>query len=167
MLLVIIRLASLLVPAFFRRVVPPAQQRNEQVLTGPRTFIGLQCVRVLALASIVKYFLGVFPFLFAWFTALPDFLFGLSALYLYFAASDDFLAENTSILAAWHLVGFLIIVPFGAITLQIGMKPLRLVKPKVPHDLIFEWPMVMGPSVVVPMLVAFNNLLAVAYSGRL
>ncbi|CAD7694793.1 unnamed protein product [Ostreobium quekettii] len=123
-------------------------------------FIALQGLRVLALGSIIKERLGLFPFWFAYLTALPDFLFGLSAWILLaaFGPSDPTCATA---LAVWHLVGFVVIVPFSMIVLQSGLPGVfRIHSPKPGNELIYEFPMSLGPSIVVPIFVMYNLLCA-------
>jgi len=122
------------------------------------TFVGLQTVRVLAVGSLIKWYHGIFPFAFAWFTAFPDMLFGISAIVL--LIQGDWIQDDT-FLATWNMIGLAIIVPFGAMVLQLGMAPTQLYRSNVPNGSVFEYPMVLGPAAVVPILVSWNIMVAV------
>jgi len=121
------------------------------------TFVGLQSMRVLAVGSLIKWKMGIFPTAFAWLTAFPDMLFGLSAIALLYQA--DWM-ENDIFLAMWNLVGFVLIVPIGGIVLQLGMTPTQLYTSKFSNAYVFEYPMMLGPSLVVPILVSWNAIVA-------
>ena len=122
-----------------------------------QVFVTLQAIRSLAIGSLLKWRKGLFPTVFAWGTAFPDMLFGLSALAL--------LVQNRWIhdqlfLVWWNLIGFVIIVPSGITMLQLGMKPTQLYQSTVSNNVVFAYPMVLAPGIVVPMLVSWNAIVA-------
>lgn len=114
----------------------------------------LQALRILAIGSLVKWKLGIFPTSFAWGTAFPDFLFGLSAVWCH-----DWLLAHPTFLLVWSAVGFLLIVPVGVGIVQCGMAPTQCYTSRVSLGLVFEYPMVLAPGVVVPLLLSWNLLL--------
>jgi hypothetical protein len=130
---------------------------------SPWSLVGLQAIRSLAVGSLIKVYLGVFPWAFAWLTAFPDMLFGLSAAYLSVAQPAEWFATDKSFyefLGVWNLLGFSIIAPIGAIVLQLGMSPTRFYHSTVPNAAVFEYPMVLGPVLVVPTLLSWNVIVA-------
>lgn len=125
----------------------------------PRTvFVSLQAVRVLAVGSLIKWKMGLFPAAFAWGTAFPDMLFGLSAVFLLLFQSHKEYPINSFFLLVWNLTGFMIILPVGVTILQLGMTPTKLYESRVSNDVIFEYPMVLGPAMVVPTLLCWNAI---------
>lgn len=132
--------------------------------TPRAAFVGLQCIRVLALGSLVKWKLGIFPAAFAWCTAFPDMVFGLSAIVL--LIEGDWINDDW-FLAVWNLVGFTIIAPVGVLVVQLGMEPTQWYNSTVPNYIVFAYPMVLGPAVVVPILLSWNAVVAVWAFSRL
>ena len=117
--------------------------------------VALQGLRVLAVGSIFKWQMGLFPTAFAWGTAFPDMIFGATALLwlLLDGGSMDFQA-----LLYWNATGLAIILPVGVLIVQAGMKPTQLYASTAPYRLVFEYPMVLGPAAVVPTLLAWNGI---------
>jgi hypothetical protein len=58
------------------------------------------------------------------------------------------------------VVGFLIILPFGVFVVQLGMEPTHFYNSKVSYKTVFEYPMVLGPIIVVPILLSWNATVA-------
>jgi hypothetical protein len=130
---------------------------------SPWSLVGLQAIRFLAVGSLIKWYLGVFPWAFACLTAFPDMLFGLSAAYLSMAQPAEWFETDKGLytfLAVWNLLGFSIIAPVGAIVLQLGMLPTKFYHSTVPNAAVFEYPMVLGPAIVVPTLLSWNIIVA-------
>jgi len=122
--------------------------------TPPSTLVAFQALRSLAVGSLIKWKHSVFPTFFAWGTAFLDMLFGLSALTLLVSR----ISLTPNVLFWWNLIGFVIIVPFGVLIVQLGMKPTQLYKSRVSYAVVFEYPMVLGPALVVPTLLCWNAL---------
>lgn len=122
---------------------------------SPSIWIGLQTLRVTAFGSLVKWYRGVFPWSFAWFTALPDFLYGVCAMLMLMIGDSVY---DPMTLVIFNIAGFIMINPIGVLILQFGMEPTKLYTSKVSHDLIFEYPMVLAPIIVVPIFLSFNLL---------
>lgn len=135
------------------------------------SLILLQALRTLAVGALLKWRMGLFPTAFALGTALPDMLFGLSAFVLWWwwhgTMVMPLLLEHPLLLLLWNAVGFVIIVPVGLVIVQSGMEPTRLYVSDKPYSLVFEYPMVLGPAVVVPILLSWNVIMILFASERL
>lgn len=119
--------------------------------------VALQGIRTLAVGSLVKWRMGLFPTAFAWGTAFPDMLFGLSAMVLVRKWDQIMSSEKAwHLLAFWNAIGLLLIVPIGILIVQFGMRPTRLYRSDTSFKLVFEYPMVLGPAIVVPILLSWN-----------
>lgn len=118
------------------------------------SIIALEGIRVLAIGSLFKWGVGLFPTAFALGTALFDMLFGLSAWIL---LAFDLL--NFQTLFYWNALGLILILPVGILIVQAGMKPTELYKSTVSYKVVFEYPMVLGPAAVVPIMLAWNGLM--------
>jgi hypothetical protein len=112
---------------------------------------GVHAVRILALGSLIKAHMGVFPERFALYVAIPDLLFGLSALPVTAWARRGSLARPA--LLAWHLTGAAVIVVPVA-----GLMHVFMAEPR--FDALFAFPMVLAPTLAVPTLVMLNLLVA-------
>ena len=108
---------------------------------------GIHVLRILALGTIIKAAMGVFPEKFAWFVGIPDFLFGLSAIPVTLLARQKRL--NNDILMLWHLTGALVIIVPTIAFMHIFMKEALFPK-------LFAFPMALAPTLVVPLLVMLN-----------
>ena len=119
----------------------------------------LQGLRVLAVGSLIKWKHGLFPTAFAWGTAFPDMIFGISTWWV-LALLTGTEEPAWQLLALWNAAGLLLILPAGILIVQLGMAPTRLYpSTRAPYKLVFEYPMVLGPAVVVPILLSWNGLL--------
>jgi hypothetical protein len=121
--------------------------------------IAVQATRSLAVGTLLKWHRGVFPTGFAWGTGFPDMLFGLSAVALLVGCHETIMP---GFLMWWNILGFVIIVPFGVTIVQLGMTPTQLYKSHIPLSVVFEYPMVLGPGIVVPILLCWNVLMALS-----
>jgi len=113
--------------------------------------IFFQGLRIGALGTIIKVFRGEITSGFPLWVGIPDFLFGLSALlvgWLYLRKS-----VSNGFLIGWNLMGAAIILApvFAAM-------PYWMNEPG--FSFIFEFPMVLAPSIVVPLLILLNFLMA-------
>jgi hypothetical protein len=119
--------------------------------------VGFQALRVFALGGVLKAMSGDFSLYFALFIGVPDFLYGVSALWLARRGG----APSQGVLIAWHLLGAAIIVPVGLVILQMGLPgPWRVFTAAPGIDTIFAFPMVLAPTLVVPLFVLANLLTA-------
>ena len=107
-------------------------------------------MRIGAIGSVMKALRGDVTSTFPLWVGIPDFLFGLSALLVGWL----FLKKSVSprFLIVWNLIGTaIILVPLLAMPYWMGEPG---------FSFIFEFPMVLAPSVVVPILLYINFLMA-------
>ena len=110
-----------------------------------------QALRIGALGGVLKAVRGDISSSFLWWVGLPDFLFGLSAVIVGWLLVKKKIAGRT--VAIWNLVGAaIILLPTFGFTSYFMAEP--------GFVFIFEFPMVLAPSIVVPMFVFFNFLAA-------
>lgn len=121
--------------------------------------VALQGIRSLAVGSLIKWRKGLFPTAFAWGTGFPDMLFGLSAWLMLVLLSFSNLETHLSMLMYWNAVRLAIILPVGVLNVQLGMSPTQLYNSRAPYKLVFEYPMVLSPAIVVPILLSWNFVL--------
>ncbi|MEL0587501.1 MAG: hypothetical protein AAES65_21900 [Candidatus Thiodiazotropha sp. (ex. Lucinoma kazani)] len=136
-------LATMLVPSLRNGLKIFATETPRYWLTG------IHIVRILAVGTLIKASMGLFPEKFAWFVGGPDLLFGLSAVVVTFQVWRGRLSERQIML--WHLSGALVIL--GPI---IGFMHLFMQEKLYPA--LFQFPMVLAPALVVPLLVMLNLL---------
>jgi len=124
------------------------------------SFAWLQALRIGALGTIVKMYLGTFPVYFGYALGYPDFIYGLSAIPIAMRASKGRLSRKAFV--AWNLLGAgLIIIP-GELLIQMGLPgPLETFTAEPRIATIFTFPMALAPSFVVPFAVMMNLLVAV------
>ncbi len=109
----------------------------------------IQALRIGALGGIVKGVRGEVTSDFVFWIGIPDFLFGLSALVVGWLLLRK--AVGPRVLIAWSLVGFaLIFLPTFIPTSHWMNEP--------GFSFIFEYPMVLAPSIVVPTFISLNLL---------
>lgn len=119
--------------------------------TPPHWFCAIHAVRILAVGSLFKAALGQFPREFAWYVGIPDLLFGLSAVPVTLLVSRRNPESRT--LVAWHLAGAMVIlVPVLGLMHRFMHDPL--------FSVLLTLPMVFAPTLVVPLLVMLNLLVA-------
>lgn len=141
----------LLVSPAFRRTLYAA------VNATPRAFVAIHGLRVAAVGSLYKAYHGGFPDFFAYPVGIPDFLFGLSAIVLALRYESS---HSPIALIAWNLVGIAVILP-APILLQLGLPgPLHMFTDMPDGRALFEFPMVLAPTVVVPLFVTMNAIQA-------
>jgi hypothetical protein len=127
--------------------------------------VAFQGLRILAIGGIVKAANGEFSAYYATYIAVPDMLFGTSAFVVAWLVASERLRPPG--VAIWNLVGAMIIVPFGMVLLQMGLPgPWQVFKAAPTIATIFEFPMALAPSVVVPIFVMANLLVALRLIER-
>mmetsp|Transcript_43932 Transcript_43932/g.88599 ORF Transcript_43932/g.88599 Transcript_43932/m.88599 type:complete len:264 (-) Transcript_43932:329-1120(-) len=120
--------------------------------------IGTQCIRILAVMSVIKARQGLFPPLLARLLAWPDLVFGISAL-LVLALHLGGVELSRHAFAVWNLFGILAIVPVG--TFSFSMAALGLAEPQSPPvEVMTRLPLVWGPSTVVPLFLVISAIAA-------
>ena len=115
-------------------------------------------LRILAIGTIIKAVAGQFPAYFAFLVGAPDLLFGGSALILGWQASVRHLSQR--FLIAWNLIGVAVILP-AAPLIQLGLPgPIQIFTSEPTAEKLFDFPMVLAPSIIVPTLVLLNLVTA-------
>jgi CheY-like chemotaxis protein len=113
---------------------------------------------IVAIGTIIKAVAGQFPAYFAFLVGAPDLLFGLSALILGWQASVRNLSQR--FLIAWNLIGVAVILP-AAPLIQLGLPgPIQIFTSEPTAEKLFDFPMVLAPSIIVPTLVLLNLVTA-------
>jgi len=125
--------------------------------------ICMQCIRILAVLSIIKARQGLFPPLLARLLAWPDLIFGISA-WLVLGLHFGGLELSRTAFAAWNLCGILAIIPVG--TFSFSMPALGLAEPQSPPvEVMTRLPLVWGPSTVVPLFLVISAIAAAPLLG--
>jgi len=126
------------------------------VLTHRTAFIWLQALRILAIGTLIKAYLGMFPVSFAVFVAIPDMLFGLSAVVMARKSMQGKLGEKC--LFKWNILGLLAILPAASIVGQMGLPGVMYYFTSLPDArALFDYPMVLAPTLVVPFFLIMNG----------
>lgn len=117
------------------------------VSTPPLWFVLIHTIRLAAIGGLYKAVTGQFNERFAFSVGIPDLLFGFSALWVGYLVMHDRI--NGKALAGWHLLGA------SAILLPMyGLMHWFTGEPEFYR--LFEFPMSMAPTFIVPVLVLFN-----------
>lgn len=124
-----------------------------------RWFIYLQALRIAAIGTLYKTLTGQFPLAVELAMGISDLIFGLSALYVARRVHQNTIGWKS--LAIWNLVGIGIIMPIGGIAIQTALPGvLQMFASPPTAEVIFEFPLVLAPTIVVPLLVVINALVA-------
>ncbi|NQU70231.1 MAG: hypothetical protein HQ514_06755 [Rhodospirillales bacterium] len=127
--------------------------------------VGFQALRILAIGGIAKALNGEFSRYFGLYIGIPDFIFGVSALFMAWLVYRNKISGG--MVAFWNLIGAMIIVPGGLVLLQMGLPGPWHVFTASPTILtIFEFPMALAPTVVVPIFIMLNLLIALRLIER-
>jgi hypothetical protein len=111
-----------------------------------------QALRIGAIGTVVKAVRGEITSSFPLWVGIPDFLYGVSSIFLGWLLLRGSVGHPTT-LVIWALAGA------GIILLPLfGLMPYWMNEPG--FSFIFEFPMVMSPSIIVPILILFDFLLA-------
>lgn len=123
--------------------------------TSPRAFLWLHVLRVAAIGGIVKGAQGLLPESFAYPIGIPDLIFGVVSLVL--ARGYNRYRPARSALIAWNLAGMGVLMT-APVLMQLGL-PGRLYTFTSQPDAsaLFEFPMVLAPTLVVTLLFFING----------
>ena len=122
-------------------------------------------LRILALGGIIKGYRGEFSLFFAKFIGIPDFLYGVTTLIAAVLIYKGVWKEKSAIII--NLIGFIIIVPIGMILMNVGLPgPMYMIEESPSLKTIFEFPMALAPTLVVPIFVMVNLLVALRLIKR-
>jgi hypothetical protein len=117
-------------------------------------------LRIFALGGIIKGYKGEFSPLFAKAIGIPDFSIGALALISAYLIYKSVWANRAAITI--NLLGFIVIIPFGMGLINLGLKgPLYYINETPSTATIFDFPMALAPTVVVPIFVMVNLFVAI------
>jgi hypothetical protein len=119
--------------------------------TPQHWLIFLQALRIGALGGVIKGIQGQVTSSFVFWVGIPDFLFGVSAILVGWLLLRQ--AVGRSFLVVWSLIGASLIPLPTFLLMNYWMNEPGFV-------FIFEFPMVLAPGIVVPMMIFFNLLSA-------
>ncbi len=124
-----------------------------------------EAARILAIGGIVKAINGEFSAYYAIYIGVPDMIYGASGLLLAYFLVGKMTGQFTAIV--WNIIGIIIILPFGTVLLQMGLEgPWHLFKETPTIVTIFEFPMALAPTLVVPMFIVVNILVTIRLVER-
>jgi hypothetical protein len=133
--------------------------------TSPRAFMLVHSLRIAAIGGIVKASQGLLPASFAYPVGIPDFAFGLLSLTLFLLGGRGYTIRT---LVAWNLAGIAVLLA-APVLMQMGLPgPLHLLAGQPDARALFEFPMVLAPTLVVTWLFFMNgwHTLVLAMSRR-
>ncbi len=142
-------------------VVPTLRSGLPKMLDAiPReSWAWLQVLRIAAIGTLLKTFSGEFPIYFELFVGVPDLIFGVSAVFVALSCRRGTMSARR--FRVWNLIGAGIIVLPAGIIIQMGLPGAMQVFTEEPTTIeVLRFPMVLAPSVVVPLFVLFNLLAA-------
>ena len=125
---------------------------------GLHNVVLFEGLRVLAIGGIIKGMKGELSPEIAFYLGIPDFVFGALSLlagYLLYQKSLDL-----KWVLALNIYGFLIIVPGGTVLMNLGIPgPWHVIHSTPDMVSMFEYPMALAPTVVVPIFVSLNGFI--------
>lgn len=126
--------------------------------------VSIHVLRLLAIGGVIKCMQGQLPLHFLIFGALPDFLFGVSAVVVTFLASSGALERD--FLIVWHVIGFSVFMGAGVSMFFSVPSLFRIHHGKPDTSLVFQFPMVLAPNFTVPLfMLAHVFALVKLFSG--
>ena len=147
--------------------VPARTAVQSLIDTTPlKWLIGIHVLRILAVGTLIKAYKGEFSMSFATWVGIPDMLFGLSALFMLWLATKDRI--NNFGFMLWNMLGVLVIIPGAPIVAQMGLPGVFFNITETPTMVtLYEFPMVLAPSLVVPIFVTLNMLVGIRLIEKL
>ena len=123
--------------------------------TSPRAFLWLHATRIAAIGGVVKGTQGLLPASFAFPIGIPDLIFGVISLVM--ALAYHRLRPGKAVLIAWNLAGMGVLMS-APVFMQLGL-PGRFYTFTAQPDAtaLFEFPMVLAPTLVVTLLFFTNG----------
>ena len=113
----------------------------------------------------MKGYKGEFSPFYAKFIGIPDFLYGVMTLIAAVLIFKGVWKEKSAIII--NLIGFIIIVPFGTVLMNVGLPGAMYMIEETPSlATIFEFPMALAPTLVVPIFVMVNLFVALRLMKR-
>jgi hypothetical protein len=121
-----------------------------------KALVGFQALRILSIGTIIKYYQGMFPLHFFILGSIPDFLFSLTAIYLFFKYSRG--GHPTRKFAMWNIIGMLVFTGAG-ISMYFSVPSILQITNTGPNSLLaFNFPMALAPTFTVPLFIMGNML---------
>ncbi|MCG7872752.1 MAG: hypothetical protein N0C81_04100 [Candidatus Thiodiazotropha lotti] len=117
--------------------------------TPAHWFVLIQSLRLGAIGGVVKGLNGEIASGYIFWIGIPDFLFGLSALFIGLLMMNRKIKAR--LLLVWHLIGFSLIFFPTFVIMSYWMNEPGFV-------FIFEYPMILAPGMLVPLLISLNLL---------
>ncbi len=132
---------------------------------GVHTVMLFEGLRVLAIGGIIKGLKGEFSPEIAFYLGIPDFIFGALSLlagYLLYKKTLDL-----KWVIALNVYGFVIIVPGGQVLMNLGIPgPWHIIHSTPDMVSMFQFPMALAPTVVVPIFITINGFIIYYLMGR-
>jgi len=123
-------------------------------------------LRILAIGGIIKGYTGEFSLFFVQFVGIPDFLYGVTTLIAAVLIYRGVWKEKSAILI--NLIGFIIIVPLAMTLINVGLPgAMYMIEESPSLKTIFELPMALAPTLVVPIFAIVNLFVALRLITRL
>ena len=127
--------------------------------------MGFEGLRILAIGGIMKGYRGEFSLFFAQFVGIPDFLYGVMTLIAAVLIFKGIWKEKSAIII--NLTGFIIAGPLAMILINVGLPGAMYMIEETPSlTTIFELPMALAPTLVVPIFVMVNLFVALRLMKR-
>ncbi len=127
--------------------------------------MGFEGLRILALGGIIKGYTGEFSSFFSKFIGIPDFLYGVATLIAAVLIYKGVWKEKSAIII--NIIGFIIIVPFAMLLINVGLPgAMYMIEESPSLKTIFELPMALAPTLVVPIFAMVNFLVALRLIKR-
>lgn len=122
------------------------------------SLVAVHALRLAAIGGLYKAMRGQMPAAFTYGVGVPDVLFGLSALVLSSRGGSRLPAVR---LILWNLIGLAVIVPSAPLLFQLSLPGPAYRIAAIPNGLaLLEFPMVLAPTLVVPLFTFTNALVA-------
>lgn len=129
-----------------------------QVATStPRHWlVAIQILRLAAVGTLIKTLQGDFPLHVEVAIGLTDIAFATSAIFIFQLVRRGKLSSDALLL--WHCVGIGVIIVPGTIAIQSNLPGQMLITGSTPVGAMLDFPMVLAPTLVVPVFVMLNAL---------
>ena len=133
----------------------------------PLYFImGFEGLRILAIGGIIKGYTGEFSLFFVKFVGVPDFLYGVMTLIAAVLIYKGVWKEKSAIII--NMIGFIIIVPLAMALINVGLPgAMYMIEESPSLKTIFELPMALAPTLIVPIFAIVNLFVALRLIKRL
>jgi len=123
--------------------------------TSPRAFMFIHALRVAAIGGIFKAYHGLLPVSFVYPIGIPDFIFGIVSFFMAIRHGKKGYSSQT--LIAWNVLGIMVLMA-APILMQLGLpSPVYLLNSQPDARKLFEFPMVLAPTLVVTTLLFMNG----------